>query len=145
MSAFVVSRAHIDALVTAAVFGVVECRLIDGFQPPYFQARPLNVAKVHLLGEHLWRENVISVRHRYPGNRSLDHDRFYTFPTENGAYKTPVLLPVVHVLKLIECYAYQSCEHDGWETSDAARFCRDLTQRLITCLPGYEAAPWAVD
>lgn len=145
MSAFVVTRAHIDALVTAAVFGVVECRLIDGFHSPYFQGSPLGVAKVHILGERLWRENVISVRHRYPGDRSLDVEYFYTFPTKDSSFNPPALRPVVEVLKLIECYMYQSSEHEGWMLSEARAFCLDLTWRLIQYLPGYEAAPWGLD
>lgn len=144
MSAFVVSRAHIDALVTAAVFGVVECRLIDGFHSPYFQGQPLGVAKVHALGECLWHENHVSVWHRYPGDKNR-RECVYVYPTKNGVYLAPELRPVVEVLKLIKCYDYQSSEHDGWVLSEARAFCLDLTSRLIEYLPGYEAAPWGLD
>jgi hypothetical protein len=143
MSAFIVSRAHIDALVTAAVFGVAECDLSNGFQSPYFQGRRLETAKVHALGNCLWHENHVSVWHRYPGDAR--HECHYVYPTKNGRFAVPQLLPVVTVLKQIQCYEYQSCEHDGWETSDARKFCLDLTSRLISYLPGYEAAPWGVD
>ena len=37
---------------------------------------------------------------------------------------------------------YQSCEHPGWEASNARRIIRDLEGMLVRELPGYETGPW---
>jgi DNA-binding winged helix-turn-helix (wHTH) protein len=52
--------------------------------------------------------------------------------------------PVV-ILKLIGYYERQSCGHQGWETSEARKFCEDLRLACIRSLPGYDAAPWTID
>jgi hypothetical protein len=52
--------------------------------------------------------------------------------------------PVV-VLKLISYYERQSCGHQGWEISEARKFCEDLRLACIRSLPGYDAAPWRID
>lgn len=50
--------------------------------------------------------------------------------------------PAVHVLAAVDCYEFQSCEHPGWEQSEAWRFCNSLTRCLVVQLPGFDAAPW---
>jgi hypothetical protein len=52
--------------------------------------------------------------------------------------------PAVAVLKLIDCYEYQSCERPDWHESEAYAYCDALRRRLIAQLPGYDAAPWAM-
>ena len=145
MSCFIVSRAHIDALVTAAIFGVAENRLLDGFHRPYFKNRPLEAGHVHILGQWLWCENVASYRARYPNDPTEFAEYMYTFPTSKGSLNPPSLRPAIEVIKLIHCYEYQSCEHDGWESSDARKFCTSLLSAVISSLPGYDAAPWGID
>jgi len=144
MSAFIVSESTIDAIVTAAIWGVQECSLGGGnFNRPYFQGRPLTESKAHALGECLWYENHLSVWHRYPSGERFH--TFYLFPCKDGHFEVPALRPIIEVLKLIECLEYQSSEHEGWETSVAHKFCSDLRNRLINYLPGYDAAPWGLD
>jgi len=143
MSAFVVSKSTIDAIVTAAVWGVKECAAASNFNRPLFQGRLLTESKVHALGECLWYENQLSVWHRYPADERERH--IYLYPCKNGHFDVPALRPVVEVIKLIDCLEYQSCEHDAWETSAARKFCVDLRHRLTSYLPGYDAAPWGLD
>ncbi len=50
----------------------------------------------------------------------------------------------VQVLKALECYEHQSCEHPGWESSSARAWCDSLRQQAIAHLPGYDAAAWAI-
>jgi hypothetical protein len=45
----------------------------------------------------------------------------------------------------LDCYEYQSCEHDGWDDSATKRFCNSLRHSLTASLPGYNAAPWALN
>jgi hypothetical protein len=48
------------------------------------------------------------------------------------------------VLKAIDCYRYQSCEHPGWASSEAQQFCLALQALAINHLPGYDQAPWDI-
>jgi hypothetical protein len=46
----------------------------------------------------------------------------------------------VAILKAIRCYEYQSCEHTGWETSEARLFCGAFRSRMIRMVSGYTTA-----
>lgn len=130
MSAWRVSKTHIDVLVTVA---------IDARHPGssfYFyhegEGRYVTRETADEIGRMLWEENFRSVNHRYDESEPVPEYRFAR--TEDK--------PIVEVLKGIDCYEYQSCEHDEWESSAAKRFCDSLRDTLIGKLPGYDAAPW---
>jgi hypothetical protein len=135
MSVWIVSRAHIDALVLAgAQFGVID------------QPTP---QKLTVLGSDLWAENHRSVNHRYHEN---DRSAEYT------ATIAEVVLDPVVIVKLVDCYVYQSCEHPGWADSPTAGYCRRLRAAVMTGLAwenqpgqgekpyprGWDDAPWAI-
>lgn len=138
MSAFIVSKRHIDVLVEST-------RLAVGY-PHYFilhwgkgQQFPGLIGD-NALGRILWAENIKSVAACYPddpdGNfRAQDVDAYWAAGA--GLHLSPV-----QALKALDCYEYQSCEHEEWEASEVHDFCRVLRKRLITLLPGYEEAPW---
>ena len=48
----------------------------------------------------------------------------------------------VQVIKACNCLDYQSCEHDGWEASEAKSFLDSLISAACHRLPGYDAAEW---
>jgi hypothetical protein len=126
MSAFQVSNAHIDALVHARSF----CR--------YGQ---LLAGKTDTdVGQLLIRENMRSLAFRYrdqPVNEKAIAR--YSF---RGVRKS---FTVVELIKAVHCYQYQACEHDGWEASDAARYCLDLLDVLVHALTGYSEAAWGIE
>ncbi len=117
MSAFLVSKRLIDLLVTAVGVG-----------------RGDRAASTQL-GQRLWEENQKSLGARYHDNDPLPP---YEFTPFEGSID-----PVV-VLKQIDCYEYQSCEHDGWISSKAREFCTELRDTMIGQLPGYDEAPWGI-
>lgn len=96
------------------------------------------------IGQMLIDENVESVGCRYEGSDLVN------LPGPNTAewlipFKfvyTMERLPAIETLKIIACYEYQSCEHDGWKDSEAKCFCNALIKNAIQRLPGYEEAPW---
>lgn len=135
MSAFLVSTNHIHALVSAAAR--VARRHGEFAFPRLPDHRRPNLAEV---GAELIRENVKSIQFRYP------NDKTTTMPDpDTYAYVRPsVAHDVVVLLKAIDCYEYQSCEHDGWRESWALTFCSELRLFLIGELPGYDAAPWGL-
>lgn len=148
MSAFVVDKPHIDALIQAGLSGNPWCRLSWYWDNPTRSAR-LEYDTADEVGVMLWAENVRSVQGRYPDTIEsgeypgpidfADEDVFaYTFPTN-----TRTLTPV-EALKALACYEYQSCEHEGWKASQAFAFCQSLRDELINRLPGYAEAAWSV-
>jgi len=136
MSAFVVAKTHIDAMVRLAIVYSPRSAIVYGA----FGEVRLHPDEV---GRDLLDENVRSVRHRYPGDERLPgpNDAYwleeYHYAYVGGRLPTPV-----EGLKLIKCYEYQSCEHPEWEASKAKEFCDRLRHLLIGELPGYEEAPW---
>jgi len=141
MSAFVVDKTHIDVLVRAAINRDYHSELRYYHDHSW---REVNHQTADTVGQMLWDENVRSVSYRYP------HDSLESLPGRvDSPWLTPYLYrfntPVataVEVLKAITCFEYQSCEHPGWETSEAHSFCKYLKDHAINQLPGYDAAPW---
>lgn len=149
MSAYIVEREHIDYLVGAALAEAKLCRmkwLQDG------ELVEITKETADQLGQMLWDENIKSVKCRYsgesvetlPGSEGGSHvyrfrDRF----RQTGAFYT------VQVAKAIHCLNYQSCEHDGWEASDAHAFLKVLEASVTAGMPypasetpGYSEAKW---
>ncbi len=133
MSAFVVTKQHIDAIVT----GGLPARGDTGW---IRWSDPVDAGRTHILnqdtadraGSLLWQENRVSVNRRYHDGDEIDV--IYNF---QRLWQEPVT-----VLKLIDCYEYQSCEHPAWEESQAKRLCGQLRKQVISMLPGYDEAPW---
>lgn len=135
MSAWVVSKRHIDLLVTA----IVRSESVD-----------TGGLSKDQIGRELWRENVRSVNYRYS-----ERGR-----TPAYQYRAPGELPhYLAILKQVECYQYQTCERPDWERSTAHRWTQALRELLekqaeaefpgASYFPGrapaqYEAAPWGV-
>ncbi|HEV2640048.1 MAG TPA: hypothetical protein VGX23_33245 [Actinocrinis sp.] len=133
MSASVVTKEHIDAIIT----GGLPKRGDTGW---IRWSDPVEAGRIHILnldtadraGSLLWQENRISVNHKYRDGDEID--ALYTF---RRLWHSPVA-----VLKLIDGYEYQSCEHPGWEESQAKRLCYQLRKQVIPNLAGYDEAPW---
>lgn len=168
MSAFIVSKEHIDALVQAALankspqypgdccgsgmsyywpeveYGPTGRELVHGGFDNYEDWQAAMQAAYHdcrqdspsRLGQMLWGENHRSVNARYQED---DIEPLYEYAPLPG-----VVNPVV-VLKAIDCYEYQTCEHEDWEASEAHKFCETLRGKMIGWLPGYDDAPWGID
>lgn len=158
MSAFEVSDTHIDALVSAALMGNPYGPLhwyhdsreeIPHTQPgemlpgdeDYLAAlkrtqREVNDENAETWGATLLAENRRSVNHRYAED---EIEAPYTFTRIRGA------LHPVAILKALDCYEYQSCEHPEWPASEAYDFCQALRSRMIHELPGYHDAAWEIN
>jgi len=113
MSAWLVSKTHIDALVTYA---------IDHCVSP--KPNPDEVGKL------LWYENRKSLRYRYADADDCWED----LKTLNTYRYEPAYVSEVAIVKAVHCYAYQSCEHPGWEKSAAKRLSDVLEQRALKSL-----------
>ena len=160
MSAFLVSKAHIDYLITAGL--VLPKRLISGsrlrwfLRPPEDQdgevyregepwgpglatwiertERTLTYDNADEVGAMLWATNQDSVNHRY-AETSIEH-----------AYRFEEVLDIdpVWTLKALDCYEYQACEHPQYLTSEARFFVEALRDTAIGLVDGYRDAPWEI-
>jgi len=130
MSAFILPASHINALVAYATGK-------GGFLTQFDEQTAA--------GAMLMRENIASVAYRYqdsadlPGPISTPDPEAYTFSRPARA------LSAVEAIKAANCYEYQSCEHPGWETSQAKRWIDKLRNVAINNLPGYADAAWEID
>ena len=129
MSAFLCSPKHIAAIATFAEN--------NGLSPSREEA-----AKILTL------ENIASIAHRYPDTAYNVTRHWFDLDMDDYLWQAGALcpLPVAHVHSLARSYQYQSCEHPGWESSDA----RELTDRIIfeaaaTQDPrDKDTAPWSI-
>lgn len=141
MSAFVVNKSHINAMLQAGMAVTYEpfSWWHDG------KRHILDGSTIDEVGQMLLDECVKSVCYRY------DDDSMTDLPGRTNAewllpfkYKHIQTRPSpLEALKIISCYEYQTCEHDEWETSEAKAFCSALRHCTINRLPGYgDAAGW---
>lgn len=135
MSAFHVSATHIGAIARAATStrrGDVrvppDC--LDEFGTPDF-------GKVFAA---LANENARSVAYRY----SEEPEPVQSIGRE-GVYPLAWQKPCGWLLKVLDCYEYQSCEHPDWEGSHVKRMIDDLRAASWRRAPGYEETPWGLD
>lgn len=152
MSAYIVDKNHILYLIQAAI-----SRRINGsYTFHWFVDKPDaesmwatldadNHEQLADVGNMLWRENIRSVSHRYPGESSAT----LPGPIEHEVIEAKDFQRVlwtefnpVQVLKAIACFEYQSCEHSEWEKSEAYQFCKALRHTAINALVGYSDASW---
>lgn len=139
MSAWIVSAHHIDALAGAATrpnaFGHLRYR---------YNGHARECRDPDAIGRILLAECVKSVQHRYPDDSDVELPGSAARP-DTYWYRTPDSHAPVVLLKAIDCYEYQSCEHPDWEKSEAHAICDALRDRLIGQLPGYDEAPWGIE
>jgi len=134
MSAWIVSKHHIDAVVTAWV-------KLHGRDGAGMASRS-SFGRPDEIGQMLWQENHTSVNYRY---RRKDECPKYTWTEVPWPIGEPDAKTLATVCKLVNCYTYQSCEHDEWEASTSNKFCDTLIGYVCRNLPGYEEAPWGID
>ena len=134
MSAWIVSDDHIRLLAQAIA--------LYGEEPP---------ESMDALCAMLITENIRSVNYRYDKNSDEDWPIGY-HPVFGG--EDPTTFKWL-VLKSVDCYSYQSCEHPGWKTSEAKRVTDALEARMLDLLKverrgvygrqEYENEPWGFD
>ena len=152
MTVWVVPKAHIDALVTAAL--ELDLSWYTELEPElYGPDKWRNLADVRRaseVGMMLWAENVASVQSccpvtavydvGYPGPDGFSQIEVAAYRFERTEHLSPVA-----VLKALDCYEYLSSEYPGWRNCEARSFCASLRDALVCKLPGYREAPWDLE
>lgn len=126
MSAYICDDCHISAL---AAYAVRE-RLWKNQRPGWERT------DAEALAELLHAENVKSVNARY---ESSDEPAFKFCWKAADRRLSPVQL-----IKAAHCFAYQACEHEGWEKSEAHGVIHAIEQHALRDVPGYEQAAWGI-
>jgi hypothetical protein len=135
MSAWIVSKPHIDCLVQSGI----EREMIRPNEADEF-------------GRMLWAENLASIHYRYPdtveggmhpGPNDFHPDQIdeYVYEPMDGPAGISLSVPGV-VNSAAACYDYQTCEHPEYEGSKAHMFAHALYE--CTVGQGTEG-PWGID
>lgn len=120
MSAFICNNSHITVLAVYAA-----------------RNRLLGWTDANRIGEMLHAENVRSVNYRYGEATQPDFAL-----CEWAAFQ---VFSRVQVVKAARCLEYQSCEHPGWEESDAFKLVRAIiADDSSRDIPGWDEAQWEI-
>lgn len=148
MSAFICGPDHFKAL---CLFAAASSRGSLNVHPRYcrgevqkipFERDSFKLAEAY--AEVLYRENIRSVRHRYPEG-DLPGPITPTLRiriTLADARSITGHLPPISILKMCDCLEYQSCETDNYRETDAYDLLNQIRRAAINKLPGYDDAPW---
>ena len=136
MSAFIQSNEHIDVLVSYFTSDIQGRGLWTKVGDGYDYLKPENAYKI---AEVLHMENLKSVNHRYNDSEPMTYEFTY-YPDLEQAYSP------AEIAKAIDGLEYQSCEHDGWDSSEAKAVLNRMRKQLLTKMRGYEDAnTWSID
>jgi hypothetical protein len=153
MSAYIVSKSHIDALVNAAgevIFDEHASGLNWYHDGERHELGYGDRVQASYTGQMLWAANLSSINCRYPDTIDMPSNcpgpnDFNGMETvEEYMFKPTPRLSAVAILKAIDCYVYQSCEDPTFYTSEAYAFCEALRRKMTRQLPGYGDAPWEI-
>lgn len=156
MSAWLVDREHIRFLVTAAMSRTLHSLPgthhswtwdVDRAAGTYKRAdlhctggghrSDGTEQDAHAVGQMLWDENAASIAYRYHS-----HDEEPVVYGRHQRSRHPVTAAAI--FNACDCYEYQSCEHPGWETSQAKVFVESLRSAAMRIVPGYDQQPWGL-
>jgi len=154
MSAFLVSRAHINQIVRLAHNETQDGASSYSDPCPFNAGRGDGATSRNAIGQMLLDQNISSLYARYGDTETINlYARYGDTETINRwepgrseiyVYApTQRLLTIVEGLKALDCYDYQACESADYKQTDAAQFIDALRRHLIQRLPGYgEAETW---
>lgn len=128
MSAYIVSDAHINALVSYA--SSADVRYTYNGETIRIRGREAETASL------LYIANVESVNSRYNECEPSDGFRFRMSIKPR---------PALHIVKACNCFDYQACEVENYGDTIAAKITSAIRDDACRDLPGYDDAPWGFD
>lgn len=150
MSAYIVSKKHIDCLVTI-IEGLIGSAHWHAYSTTYANRHmgvpldKLGWVNKDKLGQLLWAENHKSINYRYKSG-TTDPDYRYEVPREVSSHG--LCMSIAQKVRLFDCYEYQTCEHPEWQTSPLKMLCGKMTNALLrSAIPKaeWEATRWGID
>lgn len=168
MSAWIVSKEHIDLIVSEGIR--LEARRVYIGEDGAYEVERLTYDNADEVGRVLWSECQRSVAYRYPNDKdgkwpgptglTLDEINAYTWEavslkrpnTELGSdsartWPNPERYHLAGLINAIECYEYQSCEHPEWRGSVAREWTESIYRRAVARLIRkiVPNLPWGID
>ena len=134
MSAYLVEEQHINYLLSAALSRRISWHGFSYYDSDKQTRVAVDQGNAEAIGQMLWNENGKSVDYRY--SQVSERPVFTLRRLVHHSFDP------VQVLKAIDSYTYQACEHPEWVDSTAHDFCQALQAMAISSLPGYEDAAW---
>ena len=145
MSAYIVSKKHIDCLVNTikSKIGSAHWHAYSTSYASRYMGVPLDkdgFVDKDALGQRLWDENHESINYRY----KLEDK------APNYRYEVPAGIDTMSIaqnVRLFDCYGYQTCEHPGWQASPLKMLCEKMTDALLrSAIPKaeWEATRWGI-
>ncbi len=129
MSSFVLDQDHISGMLRAVHYDRDGAYVyFDGEAYYIKQGDDLSVP-----GQILMDENYRQVNGRYDFLEEKA-PRFSVVPVKH--------LEPVEIIRLINCWRYQSCDLDNYKETHAWAIATGLRDAAIDALPGYDAADW---
>lgn len=135
MSSYIVPDHHLNTLITWANRQGQGPRAVTY----YWQGKRRNFTDdIERCASVLYAENVRSVNARYQDDTPAHGFVFRFVRVEH--------LRPVDIIKACHGYAYQACDTNDWEQSEAFAMVQAIEQAAIRALPGYDDSPaWCLD
>lgn len=140
MSAYMVSDEHLVGLVNRAWW----CDLLteDPRRPGKYARIKDDYELAQVVLNALHKANVDSLIARYGKSKARllgigDPPKF-----ELSLDRTPTPAAIASA---VTCFAYQSCDVEGWRYTWAAEFCNRFNRILVRQLPGYYDTDWHIE
>jgi hypothetical protein len=125
MSAFIVSKKHIDTLISS----------MGADKAIYWNDERISFhADKNRIGQELVNQNYRSVNERYQEN---DAPPVYKFQMQYP-------LPGIAIVKACDCYDYQASETEDYKETLACRIIDAIRYAAIRRIPGYDDAAWEI-
>ena len=143
MSAWLVSKKHIDIIITAALFANRGNTFRWYFEGKW---RELRLDNADEIGQMLINQNADSVGTKYESTLSTELPGDVDNAILPYHYARPAGdVTAIQTIKLINSYQYQASETSDRLKTEAYEFTQRLKETLITMLKGYDEAPWQVN
>jgi hypothetical protein len=139
MSAWVVTKHHIDLLVSAAIEQEVLIKL-DNLAVPQMATEQ----NAQALGAMLWAENIRSVVYRYSLSGTDEEKQYQQDLNQYQFCRYEGIRPSA-IAAALACFNYQACECPDYEGTTAACFVRQLRASVGEHPKGYDREPWGFD
>lgn len=136
MSAYLVEKKHIMYLVAAGKYFGRDFKWYHGGN---WHGFGIGIDRVAEVANMLWQENGKAIQARY-GDDGVEGLEKITATYCSG--KTLTTINLTDLSKAVNCYVYQSCDPDDWESTEAYAYCQALKDEILRRLPGYEQAQW---
>jgi hypothetical protein len=133
MSAFICSPNHVSTISS------------------YLYRDKYNKLELSEIASTLAKANIESIKTRYKDLAGKEANSFISNINSNDEYISlcqsltdNYATNPVQIIKLAHSFEYQSCEYDGWKTSQAKEILDSIVETATHNIPDYDSAKWSI-